>query len=207
MFERFTDRARRAVVLAQHEARLLNHNYIGTEHLLLGLLREGDGVAAQVLVRLGADLNRVRQQVILQLHGPPGRDVIGEGFRPGRRGRARLLEDALARIDSLDQRLAAIERWVGMQPDLDDLDQEIAQIRRDKEAAAARQDFEAAAALRDKEKELIAARTAREMEWTEAAGGRPSLAAEFGRMNAELTRLRAIVREHGIDPGDGAAAN
>jgi len=45
------------------------------------------------------------------------------------------------------------------------------------------------------------------MEWTEAAGGRPSLAAEFGRMNAELTRLRAIVREHGIDPGDGAAAN
>jgi len=130
MFERFTDRARRAVVLAQHEARLLNHNYIGTEHLLLGLLREGDGVAAQVLVRRGADLNRVRQQVILQLHGPPGRDVIGEGFRPGRRGRARLLEDALARIDSLDQRLAAIERWVGMQPDRDDLDQEALRARR-----------------------------------------------------------------------------
>jgi len=45
------------------------------------------------------------------------------------------------------------------------------------------------------------------MEWTEAAAGRPSLAAEFGRMNAELTRLRAIVREHGIDPGDEAAVN
>jgi ATP-dependent Clp protease ATP-binding subunit ClpC len=46
MFERFTDRARRAVVLAQHEARLLNHDFIGTEHILLGLIREGDGVAA-----------------------------------------------------------------------------------------------------------------------------------------------------------------
>ncbi|HEY3239243.1 MAG TPA: Clp protease N-terminal domain-containing protein, partial [Acidimicrobiia bacterium] len=53
MFERFTDRARRVVVLAQDEARLLNHNYIGTEHLLLGLLREAEGVAAQTLEALG----------------------------------------------------------------------------------------------------------------------------------------------------------
>ena len=53
MFERFTDRARRVVVLAQEEARLLNHNYIGTEHILLGLIREGEGVAAQVLQQLG----------------------------------------------------------------------------------------------------------------------------------------------------------
>jgi ATP-dependent Clp protease ATP-binding subunit ClpA len=200
----FTPRAKKVLELAQREARAMGHDYIGTEHILLGLLREGDGVAAQVLVRLGADLNRVRQQVVVQLHGQPGRVMIGEGSRPGRRARARLLEDALARIDSLDQRLAAIERWVGMQPDLDDLDQEIAQIRRDKEAAAARQDFEAAAALRDKEKELIAARGAREMEWTEAAADRPSLAREFGRVQAELTRLRAILRAHGIDQGDGA---
>ena len=69
MFERFTDRARRVVVLAQEEARMLNHNYIGTEHILLGLIREGEGVAAQVLVKLGADLNKVRQQVIQLLAG------------------------------------------------------------------------------------------------------------------------------------------
>jgi ATP-dependent Clp protease ATP-binding subunit ClpC len=198
----FTPRAKQVLELARREARALGHDYIGTEHILLGLIREGDGVAVQVLVRLDADLNRVRQQVILQLHGQPGRGVIGEGSRPGRRARARVLEDALARIDSLDQRLAAIERWIGMQPDLDDLDQEIAQIRRDKEAAAARQDYEAAAALRDKEKELIAARAAREMEWTEAETGRPSLASEFSRVQAELTRLRAILREHDIDPGE-----
>ncbi len=74
MFERFTDRARRVIVLAQEEARQLNHNYVGTEHILLGLIREGDGVAVQVLVRRGIDidLDRVRQQVIQGLHGLPG---------------------------------------------------------------------------------------------------------------------------------------
>src|ERR687894_75491 len=72
MFERFTDRARRVVVLAQEEARLLNHNYIGTEHILLGLIHEGEGVAAKVLVKLGADLSRVRQQVIQLLSGYAG---------------------------------------------------------------------------------------------------------------------------------------
>src|SRR6266436_5217764 len=79
MFERFTDRARRVVVLAQEEARMLNHNYIGTEHILLGLIREGDGVAAQVLVKLGADLNRVRQQVIQLLHGYQGKEPAASG--------------------------------------------------------------------------------------------------------------------------------
>src|ERR687893_241133 len=79
MFERFTDRARRVVVLAQEEARMLNHNYIGTEHILLGLIREGEGVAAQVLVKLGADLNRVRQQVIQLLSGYQGKEPATAG--------------------------------------------------------------------------------------------------------------------------------
>ena len=63
MFERFTDRARRVVVLAQEEARMINHNYIGTEHLLLGLLHEPDGVAHHALVSLGISLDGVRQLV------------------------------------------------------------------------------------------------------------------------------------------------
>src|SRR5436309_718046 len=63
MFERFTDRARRVVVLAQEEARLLNHNYIGTEHILLGLISEGEGVAAKALESLGVSLDSVRSQV------------------------------------------------------------------------------------------------------------------------------------------------
>jgi ATP-dependent Clp protease ATP-binding subunit ClpC len=60
MFERFTDRARRVVVLAQEEARMLSHNYIGTEHILLGLIHEGEGVAAKALESLGISLEAVR---------------------------------------------------------------------------------------------------------------------------------------------------
>jgi len=74
MFERFTDRARRVVVLAQEEARLLDHNYIGTEHVLLGLIHEGEGVAAKALEQLGMSLHAVRRQVeeiIGQGHGTP----------------------------------------------------------------------------------------------------------------------------------------
>jgi ATP-dependent Clp protease ATP-binding subunit ClpC len=64
MFERFTDRARNVVVLAQEEARLLKHNYIGTEHILLGLSRESDGLAAKALEALGIGLEAVREQVV-----------------------------------------------------------------------------------------------------------------------------------------------
>jgi ATP-dependent Clp protease ATP-binding subunit ClpC len=79
----FTPPAKGALELAQREADALGHNYIGTEHILLGLIRGGGGVAAQVLVKLGADLNRVRQKVIQLLHGYQGRDVIGKGFPAG----------------------------------------------------------------------------------------------------------------------------
>ncbi|MBJ2120705.1 ATP-dependent Clp protease ATP-binding subunit [Arthrobacter sp. MSA 4-2] len=70
MFERFTDRARRVVVLAQEEARMLNHNYIGTEHILLGLIHEGEGVAAKALESLSISLGAVREQV---------QEIIGQG--------------------------------------------------------------------------------------------------------------------------------
>jgi ATP-dependent Clp protease ATP-binding subunit ClpA len=201
----FTPRAKKVLELAGRESDALGYHYIGTEHILLGLIREGDGVAAQVLVTLGADLSRVRQQVIQLLHEYQGQDVIGEGSQPGERAPGQLLDQALARIDALDSRLAAIERWAGMRPDLDDLDQEIAQVRREKEAAIERQDFETAVETRVKEKQLLAARAGREKEWTQTAAGPPSLAKEFGRVNAELERLRAILREHGIAPGDDAA--
>ena len=70
MFERFTDRARRVVVLALEEARMLNHNYIGTEHILLGLIHEGEGGAAKAVEGLGICLEGVRQQVEV---------IIGQG--------------------------------------------------------------------------------------------------------------------------------
>lgn len=73
MFERFTDRARRVVVLAQEEAKMLNHNYLGTEHILLGLIHEGEGVAAKALQQLDISLDAVREQVT---------DIIGTGQNP-----------------------------------------------------------------------------------------------------------------------------
>ncbi len=199
----FTPRAKKVLELSLREALQLGHNYIGTEHILLGLIREGEGVAAQVLVKLGADLNRVRQQVIQLLHGYPGKEPAGGGARLGKRERARLMDDALGRIAALDRRLAAIERWVGMRPDVDDVDQEIARARREKEAAIDSQDFETAAALLAKEKELLAARVSREKDKA-VTGDSPSLAAEVVRVNAELARLRAILRQHGLETDNGA---
>src|ERR687894_1917108 len=73
MFERFTERARQVVVLAQEEARTLKHNYIGTEHILLGLLREEEGVAARILLDFDADSEKIRNEVIRMLSGPGGR--------------------------------------------------------------------------------------------------------------------------------------
>jgi ATP-dependent Clp protease ATP-binding subunit ClpC len=70
VFERFTDRARRVVVLAQEEARMLNHNYIGTEHILLGLIHEGEGVACRALESMGISLRAARVEV---------EDIIGQG--------------------------------------------------------------------------------------------------------------------------------
>src|SRR6202048_3973124 len=72
-FDKFTERARKVLTLAQEEATRFNHNYIGTEHLLLGLVREGEGVAAKVLSNLGVELNRVRSAVEF---------IIGRGDRP-----------------------------------------------------------------------------------------------------------------------------
>src|SRR5215475_14531936 len=72
MFERFTDRARRVVVLAQEEARMFNHSYIGTEHILLGLIHEGDSLAATALTGLGIGLEDVREQLD---------DLVGQGVR------------------------------------------------------------------------------------------------------------------------------
>src|ERR687896_245038 len=82
MFERFTERARQVVVLAQEEALTLKHNYIGTEHILLGLVRENEGVAARILLDFDADSEKIRNEVIRMLSGPGGRRQ-GQGAGAG----------------------------------------------------------------------------------------------------------------------------
>ena len=185
MFERFTDRSRRVVVLAQEEARMLNHNYIGTEHILLGLIREGEGVAAKALESLGISLEAVVQRVDR---------VIGRGqqapsahvpFTPRTK---KVLESSLRESLQLGHNyigtghiLLALTRddgvatqvleWLGSDPDR--VRQQVTQLLPDFPADMARQTGEA------------------------EEGG------EIGRLRREIERLRALLRAHGIDPDIG----
>ena len=179
MFERFTDRARRVVVLAQEEARLLNHNYIGTEHILLGLIREGEGVAAQVLVKLGADLSRVRQQVIQLLSGYAGGEAAAEPA-------------------------GAPTRLVRMTvpAELREAQEQLTRVRHEKEAAIDAEDFERAAALRDQERQLLKRLAEREQAWT-AGVDLEAVIQENHNLHREVERLRELLRQHGIEPDGG----
>jgi len=109
----FTPRAKKVLELSLREALELKHAYIGTEHILLGLVREGEGVAAQVLDKLGGSLSRVRDKVI-EL-APAG---TGEGAEPSsplrRAGLRGPLDELMRRLEAMDERLAAIERHLGL---------------------------------------------------------------------------------------------
>jgi ATP-dependent Clp protease ATP-binding subunit ClpA len=198
----FTPRAKKVLELSLREALQLGHNYIGTEHILLGLIREGEGVAAQVLVKLGADLNRVRLQVIQLLHGYQGKEPEGA---PAAVREREVLARVVARVDAIDSRLAVIEQRVGTGPDTSDLDQQIEQVRGERHAAAGAQEYEQAASLRDREKELLAEKASQQEQWAAVHPDLPSLAGKFHGLSDEINRLRALLREHGIDPEHGAA--
>jgi ATP-dependent Clp protease ATP-binding subunit ClpC len=198
----FTPRAKKVLELSLREALQLGHDYIGTEHILLGLLREGDGVAVQILVRLGADLNRVRQQVIQLLHG---RQEKGPVSARSTAAELRLLPAVKARLEAVEQRLAAVEQRVGTRPDTGDLDEQIAQVRREKESAVDAQDYEQAASRRNREKELLASKAARQEQWDTEQPTLPVLAERFQQLVDEVERLGALLRQHGIDPQDKPA--
>ena len=198
----FTPRAKKVLELSLRESLQLGHNYIGTEHILLGLIREGDGVAAQVLVRLGADRNRVRQQVIQLLHGHQGKEPVSA--RSAER-QLRLLPAVRARLEEVEHRLAAIEQRVGTGPDTSDLDDQIDRVRLERQGAAGAEKYEQAASLRDRENALLASKAARQEEWAAAHPALPVLAERCQQLAAEVERLSALLREHGIDPQDRPA--
>jgi prophage maintenance system killer protein len=151
----FTPRAKKVLELSLREALRLGHNYIGTEHILLALIREGEGVAAQVLVRLGADLNRVRQQVIQLLHGYQGKEPAAPAVPPGlvdydeKIAAAREQKDAALDAGEfdraatvrgeekrlLDERARRLAQWedgvdvVALAEEIDQLRQEVARLR------------------------------------------------------------------------------
>jgi len=205
----FTPRAKKVLELSLREALQLGHNYIGTEHILLGLIREGEGVAAQVLVRLGADLDRVSQQVVQLLGGYHGTKLEAAGAgawpRPAARADRRLLPQLQARITALESRLSAIEQRVGTGAQTRELDRQIERVRGEKIAAIDSQEYEQAASLRDQENHLLAEKEALQQDWQAAHPGLPVLAERCSELSEELDRLRALLREHGIEPGGKTA--
>ena len=198
----FTPRAKKVLELSLRESRQLGHDYIGTEHILLGLIREGEGVAAQVLVKLGADLNRVRQQVIQLLHVHPGEEPAAPAAASRERG---LPPEIADRLNAIGSRLSAAEQRTGTGPDTSELDQQIEQVLRDRHAAVDAQEYERAASLRDREKDLLAQKASRQQEWAATHPDLPSLAEKVRQLSDEIDRLHALLREHGIEPEDGAA--
>ena len=248
MFERFTDRARRVVVLAQEEARLLNHNYIGTEHLLLGLLHEGEGVAAKALEGLGISLEAVRAQVretvgqglrgptghipftprakkVLELslrealelgHNYMGTEHILLGLIRQRDGvAAQVLAGFGADYDRVREQVVWLLTGEGEQAgprarlvrmtvpeDLRELEEQVAQVQRQKQAAIEAGDRDGAAALRDRERQLLADRARRERDWM-ADMDVEAVIEENQRLHREVERLQALLRQRGTEPDDG----
>ena len=230
MFERFTNQSRRVVVLAQEEARMLNHNYIGTEHLLLGLLHEGSGTAATALTSAGITLEAARAEV---------ETIIGEGTQaptghiPFTSRAKKCLELSLREALQLTDNyigtghllLGLIRKGdgVGVQV-LERLGADLGQLR-DRVTAELENDPEAA----EDPDETAIVRPSRQREplrrlldtidnrlssieghlgitgaepTARPAGGGSPVAAEIGRLNAEVIRLKALLREHDIDPGE-----
>jgi len=215
-YAQYTMRAKKALDLSRREALQLGHNHIGTEHILLSLIREGEGPAAQVLLELGADLSRVRQQVLLLLgegmEDDEPEEALAATARPGSGAgpgggpaESKLLAEMLLRIEEMDSRLSGVEQRLGTGPDVRDLDQQIAQARRDKESAVGAEDYENAAMLRNRERQLLADKASRQNEWTTAHLDLPALADKLHRLTDEVGRLRALLRQKGIEPRDGAA--
>ena len=173
----FTPRAKKVLELSLREALQLGHNYIGTEHILLGLIREREGVAAQVLVTLGADQDRVRQQVIQLLRGYAGTVEADPRTRL-----VRMTVPAAIRED----------------------EEQLARVRREKQAAIDADDFERAAGLRDTERQLLRRLAERERAWT-AGVDLEAVIQETQNLHREVERLRELLRRHGVDPDGGAA--
>ncbi len=216
MFQRFTDRARRAGHLAQDEARLLRHDYVGPEHLLLSLLYEEEGVAAKALASLGISREDVRFQV---------EEIIGHGQSSGAGPIAFTAAARTAMELSLREALALGHHYIGTDHarvrervldlladgcaqadplDLADVAEELTEVRRQKQAAFDAGDLGGAAALHDRERQLLADKLRLEQQLTAGRGGQ-AIIAENQRLHRELDRLRQLLRRHGIEP-DGSTA-
>jgi ATP-dependent Clp protease ATP-binding subunit ClpC len=184
MFERFTDRARGVVVLAEEEARMLNHNWIGTEHILLGLIREDNGVAAKTLESRGISLQAVRQEV---------EEIIGQGEQVPSEGipftpRAKKVFEL-----SLREALQLRQHCVGPEHIL------LGLIREGDGVATQVLVYLGADLNR------VRRQTIQLLHRYQAKEPVSDLAERVQQLTDEVERLHALLREHGIDPHDKTA--
>ena len=171
----FTPRAKKVLELSLREALQLGHDYIGTEHILLGLIREDDGIPAQVLAGRGASYALVRERVVALLTG---------------------------RYEQADPKTRLVR--LPVPAGLADVTEQLRQVQRQKTAAFEKGDHEGAAALRAREKQLRAEKLRLEQEWA-AGVDVQAVIAENQRVHRELDRLRELLRRHGIEPDGGTA--
>ena len=172
---RLTPRAKKVLELSLREALHLGHDYIGTEHILLGLIREDDGIPAQVLAGQGASYALVRERVVALLTG---------------------------RYEQADPKTRLVR--LPVPAGLADVTEQLRQVQLQKTAAFEKGDHEGAAALRAREKQLRAEKLRLEQEWAAGVDVR-AVIAENQRVHRELDRLRDLLRQHGIEPDGGTA--
>jgi Clp amino terminal domain, pathogenicity island component len=175
----FTPRSKTVLELSLRESLQLGHGYISTGHLLLGLIRQGDDVAVQVLGRIGTDLAVLRARVIKEMADRPEQEEEAGVIRVVRdqpRLQLRMPTEIRNLLEAIEARLSAIEQRLGISRSIPDalrgLDERIAAVRRDKDAALDARDFGEAASLRTTERDLLAqrARVMREMTAGEGTG-------------------------------------
>src|ERR1039457_631645 len=171
----FTPRAKKVLELSLREALQLGHQYVGTEHILLGLIHEGDGVAAQVLAGRGVGYALVRERVVAVLTG---------------------------RYEQADPKTRLVR--LPVPAGLADATEQLRQVQRQKTAAFEAGDLDSAAALREREKQLRAEKLRLEHEWAAGVDVR-AVIAENQRVHREIDRLRVLLRQHGIEPDGGTA--
>jgi ATP-dependent Clp protease ATP-binding subunit ClpC len=182
MFERFTDRARRMIVLALEEARMLNHNYVGTEHILLGLIHEGEGVSADALESLGLSLDGLRSQV---------EEIIGRGPRapsgpiPFTPRAQKVLELSRREAEQLGDSYIDTEHI-------------LLGLTDEGEGVAAQVLVKLGADLKAAHQQVLGMLSGDQGKQSAAEGVEPGRR-ETSRLREEVARLRALLAQHGID--------